>query len=254
MKITLPRAAVWLLGLSIAFHQSATIAEVYKCTDATGELSFSDTPCPSDSQSVNISPKQPPFNPEDYCQVVFEADYTGKYDRGGEKTLQVRKGEKMLAGGWGGDGKHDRLFYLTDAGVVDYDLGWMGLNWLEQLPGRENKPPPPHHSTCQSTEVLKNGWTTTQTVFHMKLLVVLHDVNLYLDEELKQFACRLTAGTTQERGDERIGVSVGDEIGSLEMDTLPEICNGHSQVYFKTKKTPAGAASPLAMFLWKLKK
>jgi hypothetical protein len=193
--------------------------------------------------SLTLNPKQPHFNPEDYCQVVFEADYTGKEYSGRERTLQVKKGEKMLAGSSGSESELDKLFYLTDVGVIDYRLNWMGLNWLE------NKPPPPHRFTCQSTEVLKNGGKMIETMTHTKLLVVLHNVNLYLDEELKQLACRLTAGTTLE-----LGSSTGYGTGSLEMDTLPSICNGHSKVYFKLEKTPAGAASPLAMFLWKLKK
>jgi len=267
----LARAVIWL-GLSFAFYPNVAVAESYKCTDAQGNLLFSDTPCQTDSQSETLklpgtapAPPKPTkptaFNPEDYCQVVFEADYTGKeYDS--ERTLQVKKGEKMLAGSFGSGNELDKLFYLTDVGVIGYRLNWMGLNWLEQLPGRENKPPPPHRFTCQSTEVLKNGGKMTKTMTHTKLLVVLHDVNLYLDKELKQLACRLTAGTTLELGssmgssafpaDKTEDDSSEYSLGHLEMDTLPSICNGHSSGYFKMKKTPAGAASPWAMFLWKV--
>jgi len=266
----LARTVIWL-GLSFAFYPNVAVAEVYKCADAQGNLLFSDVPCQTGSQSETLelsattpaTPKPTAFNPEDYCQVVFEEDYTGKEDSRHERTLQVKKGEKMLAGSSGSESELDKLFYLTDVGVIDYRLNWMGLNWLEQLPGRENKPPPSHRFTCQSTEVLKNGGKMTKTVAHTNLLVVLHDVNLYLDKELKQLACRLTAGTTLELGSSTgHGASSADKteddaskysMGSLKMDTLPSICNGHSSVYFKMKKTPAGAASPLAMFLWKVK-
>jgi hypothetical protein len=173
---------------------------------------------------------------EDYCQVVFEADYTLK-NRFTDSSVQVKKGEKMLAGG---TDDLDTFFYPTDAGVVAHKF-----SWLEKEP--------PHHFTCQSKKVLNNGAVMKDTMIHKKQLVVLHDVNLYADEELKQLACRLTAGTTLEKGSTK-QYGGDSEVLHLEMDTLADICNGHSKVYFKLKKTSAGAASPLAVFLWKLMK
>jgi hypothetical protein len=181
--------------------------------------------------------RPPAFNPSDYCQVVFERDYTLKDDKG---SVQVSKGEKVLAGGFS---ELDRLYYLTDAGLVEYRFG----SFVEDKP--------PHHFTCQS-KVPNSQMIRT---IGMPLLVVLKDVNLYADQELTQFACSLKAGTTLEKGSSTgWGMSPTDKteqeyIGNLEMDTLADICNQHSQVYFKLKKTPAGYAAPLVMGLWKFR-
>ncbi len=228
------------LGLSVALYQNPVLAEVYKCTDADGNLSFSEIPCQVDSQSETIAladapPEPPPFNPEDYCQVVFEEDYTLE-DSSDKTSVRVKKGEKVLAGGFDGP---DKLFCLTDKGVVSY-------RWDSFVDDK-----PPHHFTCISKVPNSNMF---MTMGHSKLLVVFNDVNLYADEALTQFACRLSAGTTLGKGSSTGYFQSSPHVVNLSMDTLADICDGHTDVYFKTHKTAAGYAAPLGVPLWKLAK
>lgn len=204
-------------------------AEVYKCTDAEGNLSFSDIPCKTDSESevftlgtstpsTGYQPGKIPDNWRGYCVATFNQD-TSVQAQMGEETIDIKQGDKFLVSMKLFNGTAISFLYFTDKGVVHL---------------------------IAANENLDFNCDNSKSVF-----AAFFEVDFYADDELKQKACHLKAG---ESIDISGAYSVGGGIGLSETVTVyikaasfAKACNGHEKVYYQYKTVDIGYSAPAAI-------
>jgi len=211
--VSFVRGAGLAASLALMLPICATAA-IHKCTDADGQVTYSERPCADTAESVTMTPTTDSATGEDpflsrwegYCVATFKRDYDIK-DMFGETLLHVSRGDRYLLSSLNHAGYWDAILYPQGRTVVSYKF---------KHPERNH----PFTTACQASSE--------------RVYTVLDDTVLYADKALTQPVCQLDAGTAID-GSFEFANHVQKGYAKFRYFGAAQRCRGHDLFYVRVE-------------------
>lgn len=212
-KIASPVARLMALAAVLLCVSSPSIADaINQCKDRAGNVTFSDRPCPKDTQSLKINQRVTGHGAEGallnkwvgYCVATFTRDFAIK-DVFGDVELRIPMGSKYLMSHLDYASYWDSILYPENGGVVAYRF-------------KHVEDDLPFTTDCRARST-------------RQVIAVFTDTLIFADEGLTKELCRLDAGTVLQDTSFSLDLQSQKGIGKLENGALSERCGGRDKFF-----------------------